>query len=274
MNPCCNELLELSYYNLFAKSFLHKQLKNLTLIKSYTRTLYDYTHLLKCSVCGNDFIHIPNREYLGLANKNDLDIIERWYSTNNELRILNKDDFSQLRNIKSYLADSQKLFKGKEHWIEIPCKVRLKNKDKIDFCTLFVLESVPKLGHFPLYAKESSRILFLSDVAEITASDYALNAEIRTKTHSYPDEMVRDIELYYIRHKKGTIYKVNDIANFLCVDDFKGTDFENIHREEITDIDEVLSIINQNTERNYLFASWTFSDNRTMKLFRRENGSS
>lgn len=274
LNPCCNYLLELSYYQLFVKNFLDKRLTNLTLIKSYSKTIYDNTYHLKCPNCQREFIHIPSREYIGLANSNDFEIIKKWYSTNNELKILNEDNFNKLKHIKSYLVDDQKLFGNKEHWIEIPCKVKLKNGDTVDFCTLFIVETVPKPGHFPLYANDNSKILFLSDIDKIIESEFALDSEIRTKTHFYPDEMIRDAGFYYVKHRNGTIYKVNDIGNFLEINDFKGSDFKNIEKSEIEDLDKVVSVMNNNFKRNYLLASWTFGDNRTLKLLRRKNGSS
>lgn len=274
LNSCCNYILELSYFKLFREKFLDKRLTDLVLIKSYSKTIYDYTHHLECPNCKREFIYIPSREYIGLANSNDFGIIEKWYSTNNDFKILNEDNFNKLKNIKSYLADDQELFKAKEHWIEIPCKVRLKNGDTVDFCTLFIVETVPKSGHFPLYANENSQIIFLSDVDKIMESEFALDSDIRTKTHFYPDETIRDAGLYYIKHKNGTIYKVNDVVNFLEINDFKGSDFENIKKSEIEDLDKVGSLMNNNFKRNYLFASWTFGDNRTLKLLRRKNGSS
>ena len=117
-------------------------------------------------------------------------------------------------------------------------------------------------------------VIVLSEIERVYESEYALNIEIRSKTHFYPEESVRDIGLFYIKHKNGTIYKVNDISNFLDINDFKGSDFININKADVQDTDNVISLTNKNYKRNYIIASWTFGDNRTLKLLNIKNGSS
>src|SRR5690554_653656 len=271
---CCDYILKTSHYKLFIENFIDKRLNDLILVKAYSKTIYDFSYHLKCSKCQKEFLYIPSREYISLINYSDLDIINKWYATDNELKILRESDFSKLKQIGSHVLDDSKLFKSREHWIEIPCKVKLKEGEIIDYCTLYIFETVPKIGHFPLYANDSSRIIFLSEIDRVYESEYALSIEIRSKTHFYPEETARDIELYYIKHKNGTVYKVNDISNFLNINDFKGSDFVNINKSDVLDSDNVISLTNKNYTRNYLIASWTFGDNRTLKLLNIKNGSS
>ncbi len=271
---CCDYILETSHYKLFVENFIDKRLCDLILVKAYSKTIYDFSYHLKCSKCQKEFLYIPSREYIGLINNSDLDIVTKWYTTDNELKILSDSDFSKLKQIGSHVSDVSKLFKSRENWIETPCKVKLKTGEIIDFCTMYIFETVPKIGHFPLYANENSRIIFLSEIERVYESEYALNIEIRSKTHFYPEESVRDIGLFYIKHKNGTIYKVNDISNFLDINDFKGSDFININKADVQDTDNVISLTNKNYKRNYIIASWTFGDNRTLKLLNIKNGSS
>lgn len=271
---CCDYILKTSHYKLFVENFIDKRLSDLVLVQAYSKTIYDFSYHLKCSKCQKEFLYIPSREYIGLINSADLDIVTKWYATDNELKILSDSDFSKLKQIGSSVSEAPTLFKSRENWIEIPCKVRLKEGEIIDYCTLYVFETVPKINHFPLYANDNSRIIFLSEIDKVYESEYALSLEIRTKTHFYPEETVRDVELFYIRHKNGTIYKVNDIANFLSINDFKGSDFMNINKSDVRGTDKVISMTNNNYTRNYLIASWTFGDNRTLKLLNIKNGSS
>lgn len=271
---CCDYILETSHYNLFVKNFVDKRLCDLILVKAYSKTIYDFSYHLKCSKCQKEFLYIPSREYIGLINNSDLDIVSKWYTTDNKLKILSDNDFSKLKQIGSFVSDISKLFKSRESWIETPCKVKLKTGEIIDYCTMYIFETVPKIGHFPLYATENSRIIFLSEIDRVYESEYALDIEIRSKTHFYPEESVRDIGLFYIKHKNGTIYKVNDISNFLDINDFKGSDFININKADVQNTDNVISLTNKNYKRNYIIASWTFGDNRTLKLLNMKNGSS
>jgi hypothetical protein len=177
-----------------------------------------------------DFWYINPKETIArYITKEQLELFHRW---DKEILLPTEEQFHQLKSIGGLPSHEYSLYPDQ---IEFPARVITNDNQSHDLCIIHFSKYPP----FQTYFK---KVLLLSDITQIVASDFSLSHELRLASMK-AEEIRMSFYPFMVKTKTGHFLTYNGITQFASTGNIKGeeivshVDFDNRRFDKLTDID-------------------------------------
>lgn len=171
-----------------------------------------YGRLLRCKKCFSYWFISGNNIVMEYISENHINVFNEWNKRN-----LFADNYI-LKKLMNIGATPPDIYGNLKEFVRIPCKCVTKDGQEIDFCIITFQKLPPNY-----YQLDEGNILFIDEVADVYESEYALSAQVRSKT-SLAEEIRMCFSPTLVCAPDGKKFILNGVTNFFDGYGHKGKD--------------------------------------------------